>query len=217
MRLPKIRKERHCLRPEVNRVFHFGKVGSSRGQFYEKFLSKIRLSDQPRDWSEYATLPPLAAEASGPDGASEEVREALLRGDESKTATWMRRVATPENYELWLGEQVRLADEVHDHQALDTRISEIQNTPRAFVSVPTGPDSGESERRKRTFRVPYEKKDEKFWAKTLSAYFGFMPDWKEGHIRGSYHKVLPFMYRGFQVYYFRKGRWPWAQWRPQDE
>ena len=51
MRRPDVRKDRQCLRPEVNRVYHFGiKQGASFGQF-NKYLKKIKLNHNPIDWS----------------------------------------------------------------------------------------------------------------------------------------------------------------------
>ena len=38
LRKPEIRKDRSCIFPEMNRVTTFGKHGSSKGQFYEKYL-----------------------------------------------------------------------------------------------------------------------------------------------------------------------------------
>ncbi|CAD7967799.1 unnamed protein product [Amoebophrya sp. A25] len=49
MRKPEIRKDRQCLRPEINRVWHFGFIGESRGQF-SKYWTKIRMNDKAFDW-----------------------------------------------------------------------------------------------------------------------------------------------------------------------
>lgn len=46
MRRPDVRRDRQCLRPEVNRAFTFGNVGESHGQFFEQHLAKIRLNDE---------------------------------------------------------------------------------------------------------------------------------------------------------------------------
>ena len=51
MRLSSIRQGRQCIRPEVCRTYNFGEQGSSRGQFYHKFLKPIRLNDVPVDWT----------------------------------------------------------------------------------------------------------------------------------------------------------------------
>ena len=53
MRLPFIRKGRSCIYPEVNRVFTFGKKGSSNGQFFNEYLSKIHLNDQIVNWKDF--------------------------------------------------------------------------------------------------------------------------------------------------------------------
>jgi len=45
------RKNRTCIYPEVNRVYTFGREGSSGGQFFEEFLAKIKLNDIPIDFS----------------------------------------------------------------------------------------------------------------------------------------------------------------------
>ena len=54
MRLSYIRKRRSCIYPEVNRVFTFGKEGSSGGQFFDEYLSKIQLNDQVVDWKKFS-------------------------------------------------------------------------------------------------------------------------------------------------------------------
>lgn len=53
LRLAPIRKGRSCIYPEVNRVYTFGKVGSSGGQFFDEYLEKIELNSQPVDWKAY--------------------------------------------------------------------------------------------------------------------------------------------------------------------
>jgi len=50
MREPDQRKGRQCIRPEISRTFTFGEKGTSQGQFYHQFLSKIRLNTDPIDW-----------------------------------------------------------------------------------------------------------------------------------------------------------------------
>ncbi|CAD7924317.1 unnamed protein product [Amoebophrya sp. A120] len=50
MRRPDVRKGRDCLRPEINRVWHFGFVGESRGQF-SKYWKAIKRNDKAMDWS----------------------------------------------------------------------------------------------------------------------------------------------------------------------
>jgi len=52
MREPEQRKGRDCIRPEISRTFTFGKEGSSLGQFYDKFLGKIKLNSQKILWKE---------------------------------------------------------------------------------------------------------------------------------------------------------------------
>jgi len=50
MRRPDVRKNRHCIRPEISRSFTFGEEGTSAGQFFKTHLSKIKLNDEPVDW-----------------------------------------------------------------------------------------------------------------------------------------------------------------------
>jgi len=47
IRQPAQRKGRTCLRPEIGRTRTFGKVGVSKGQFFDKYLKYIKLNDQP--------------------------------------------------------------------------------------------------------------------------------------------------------------------------
>lgn len=51
MRRKDVRKERHCIRPEVSRTHTFGEVGVSKGQFYKTHLAQNRLNTQNVDWS----------------------------------------------------------------------------------------------------------------------------------------------------------------------
>lgn len=46
MRHPAQRRERACIRPEIPRVVTFGKIGVSRGQFFDEHLKYITLNDQ---------------------------------------------------------------------------------------------------------------------------------------------------------------------------
>lgn len=46
MRHPAQRRERACIRPEIPRVVTFGKIGVSRGQFFDEHLKYIKLNDQ---------------------------------------------------------------------------------------------------------------------------------------------------------------------------
>lgn len=41
-----LRRNRSCLRPEISRSSTFGRVGVSRGQFFDKYLKYIKLNDQ---------------------------------------------------------------------------------------------------------------------------------------------------------------------------
>ena len=52
LREPQQRKGRSCIIPEVNRVFTFGSVGTSAGQFYEQYLKGIRLNEDSVDWQQ---------------------------------------------------------------------------------------------------------------------------------------------------------------------
>ena len=47
MRGAKVRKGRSCIRPEVSRTHTFGKVGVSKGQYYEQHLEHIVLNTDP--------------------------------------------------------------------------------------------------------------------------------------------------------------------------
>jgi len=45
-RNPEQRRGRSCIRPEVSRTRTFGKIGVSRGQFFDKYLKFIKLNDE---------------------------------------------------------------------------------------------------------------------------------------------------------------------------
>jgi alpha-1,3-mannosyl-glycoprotein beta-1,2-N-acetylglucosaminyltransferase len=51
MRQPAFRGNRHCLRPEVSRVFHFGIKGTSGAQFSE-IWTNVRTNAMRFDWSQ---------------------------------------------------------------------------------------------------------------------------------------------------------------------
>eukprot|EP00920_Eleutheroschizon_duboscqi_P029710 GHVT01072117.1.p1 GENE.GHVT01072117.1~~GHVT01072117.1.p1 ORF type:complete len:453 (-),score=31.11 GHVT01072117.1:524-1882(-) len=46
MRHPDQRKDKACIRPEISRTSTFGKIGVSKGQFFEKHLKFIKLNDK---------------------------------------------------------------------------------------------------------------------------------------------------------------------------
>ncbi|XP_072020014.1 alpha-1,3-mannosyl-glycoprotein 2-beta-N-acetylglucosaminyltransferase-like [Amphiura filiformis] len=46
MRNPDQRKERSCIRPEISRTDTFGKIGVSKGQFFEQHLKYIKLNQE---------------------------------------------------------------------------------------------------------------------------------------------------------------------------
>lgn len=50
LRDPEQRKGRHFLRPEICRTYHFGKVGTSGGQFAE-YWERVRLNKDPIDFT----------------------------------------------------------------------------------------------------------------------------------------------------------------------
>lgn len=52
-RLKAQRKQRSCIYPEVNRVYTFGRIGTSQGQFFEKHLRHIRLNDEVVDFTTF--------------------------------------------------------------------------------------------------------------------------------------------------------------------
>lgn len=47
MRLPEQREGRSCIRPEISRTKTFGKVGVSKGEFFDKHLRFIQLNQNP--------------------------------------------------------------------------------------------------------------------------------------------------------------------------
>ena len=51
LRESKQRKNRSCIRPEINRVYTFGSTGSSEGQFFKQYLKKIKLNEDDIDWT----------------------------------------------------------------------------------------------------------------------------------------------------------------------
>lgn len=51
MREASQRKDRSCIRPEIPRTRTFGRVGVSRGQFYDQHLKFIKLNDQKHPFS----------------------------------------------------------------------------------------------------------------------------------------------------------------------
>ncbi|VDP81153.1 unnamed protein product [Echinostoma caproni] len=53
LRKPYVRKNRACLRPEVGRTTTFGRMGISRGQFFDKYLSTMRLN---HDWQNFVQM-----------------------------------------------------------------------------------------------------------------------------------------------------------------
>ena len=50
LREPAQRKGRSCIFPEINRVYTFGSVGTSSGQFFDQYLKNIRLNSDNVDW-----------------------------------------------------------------------------------------------------------------------------------------------------------------------
>ncbi|KAH3731915.1 alpha-1,3-mannosyl-glycoprotein 2-beta-N-acetylglucosaminyltransferase [Pelomyxa schiedti] len=52
MRLPEIRKDRSCVRPEVCRTANFGEIGVSLGQFYNSHIRKIKKNTEMINWSQ---------------------------------------------------------------------------------------------------------------------------------------------------------------------
>ncbi|THD21368.1 Alpha-1 3-mannosyl-glycoprotein beta-1 2-N-acetylglucosaminyltransferase [Fasciola hepatica] len=53
VRKPYVRKNRTCLRPEVSRTITFGRMGISRGQFFDTYLSTMRLNEK---WQNFLQL-----------------------------------------------------------------------------------------------------------------------------------------------------------------
>lgn len=51
MRESEQRKNRSCIRPEINRIYTFGRLGSSNGQFYDMHLKTIYLNVENVDWT----------------------------------------------------------------------------------------------------------------------------------------------------------------------
>eukprot|EP01084_Bolivina_argentea_P274420 467742_1 len=56
MRNSKQRKNRSCIRPEINRVYTFGSTGSSEGQFFNQYLRGIELNKENIDWSKETNI-----------------------------------------------------------------------------------------------------------------------------------------------------------------
>lgn len=53
MRIPSIRMDRSCIRPEISRTFNFGSQGGvSEGQYYETHLKDIKLNKEDIKWTE---------------------------------------------------------------------------------------------------------------------------------------------------------------------
>eukprot|EP00455_Lapot_gusevi_P026056 TRINITY_DN2748_c0_g1_i2.p1 TRINITY_DN2748_c0_g1~~TRINITY_DN2748_c0_g1_i2.p1 ORF type:complete len:455 (+),score=83.81 TRINITY_DN2748_c0_g1_i2:75-1439(+) len=52
LRVPEQRKDRSCIRPEINRVYTFGANGASGGQFFNQYLAPIKLNNQPVKFEE---------------------------------------------------------------------------------------------------------------------------------------------------------------------
>ena len=44
-------KGRQCIRPEVCRTYNFGEHGSSKGQYFRKYLAPIRINEKHIDWT----------------------------------------------------------------------------------------------------------------------------------------------------------------------
>lgn len=51
LRSGRVRRGRHCLRPEVSRTFSFGEVGVSKGQFFSSHLKYIALNTELTNWT----------------------------------------------------------------------------------------------------------------------------------------------------------------------
>ena len=51
LREPAQRKGRSCIYPEINRVYTFGSVGTSSGQFFDAYLKNIRLNSDNVEWN----------------------------------------------------------------------------------------------------------------------------------------------------------------------
>ncbi len=51
MRMEEVRRGRQCLRPEICRTYNFGERGSSRGQFYYRYLVPIKLNTADVPWA----------------------------------------------------------------------------------------------------------------------------------------------------------------------
>mmetsp|Transcript_26110 Transcript_26110/g.65812 ORF Transcript_26110/g.65812 Transcript_26110/m.65812 type:complete len:658 (+) Transcript_26110:181-2154(+) len=149
MRRPDVRKNRDCLRPEINRVWHFGFVGESRGQF-SKYWTKIRRNEKMLDWRE----PALAKQ--------------------------FEVASSPLLYEAHLKRSLEFAKLVQNPTDLN---------PYAGLGS--------------TYYLQYS--DFHSYLQ-LAQFFGLMPDWKEGHVRGSWRHVLPLAYRGNRVFLLKD--WP---------
>ena len=50
MRLGAVRKGRQCIRPEICRTYNFGAVGSSKGQYFRRYLQHTALNEVLVNW-----------------------------------------------------------------------------------------------------------------------------------------------------------------------
>jgi GNT-I family. len=51
LRQPNQTRGRDCIYPAINRARTIGKIGSSEGQFFKKYLARIVLNEEDIDWS----------------------------------------------------------------------------------------------------------------------------------------------------------------------
>jgi len=84
LRESKQRKNRSCIRPEVNRVYTFGSSGSSEGLFFNKYLKKIQLNQDDIDWSSAEIEQDVLSDIS-PDTAYDEYLQNVIEGSREGT------------------------------------------------------------------------------------------------------------------------------------
>jgi alpha-1,3-mannosyl-glycoprotein beta-1,2-N-acetylglucosaminyltransferase len=51
MRMNATRKGRQCVRPEMCRIYNIGRLGASRGQFYDQYLAPVAMNTQFVPWT----------------------------------------------------------------------------------------------------------------------------------------------------------------------
>jgi len=77
------RRNRSCIRPEMNRVYTFGSSGSSEGLFFNKYLKKIQLNQDDIDWSSAEIEQEVLSKISPDMAYDEELQRVIEQSRES--------------------------------------------------------------------------------------------------------------------------------------